>query len=87
MTHINGDNDSLLSLLVESPTAEEDLFDLTKVFELGKDVKNYSEEFLDSGIRLFNDVANKVKNTVELENQRNFEEEDIDGNEWMHNYL
>lgn len=97
MTHISGDDtsfSSVLSVLAESPPAVEeegDLFDFTKVIEIGKNIKNLSEEAVGSGIRMFSDVANKVKTTVDLqEDERdlsNEEDEDDHENDWMHTYL
>jgi hypothetical protein len=96
-THISGDDtpfSSALSLLAESPPAveeEEDLFDFTKVIKIGKNIKNFSEEAVGSGIRMFSDIASKVKTTVELQEDEkdlsNEEEEDDHENDWMHTYL
>ncbi|KAG1159794.1 hypothetical protein G6F37_004568 [Rhizopus arrhizus] len=96
-THISGDDapfSSALSLLAESPPAVEeegDLFDFTKVIKIGKNIKDFSEEAVGSGIRMFSDIASKVKTTVELqEDERdlsNEEEEDDHENDWMHAYL
>ncbi|KAI9254030.1 hypothetical protein BY458DRAFT_558943 [Sporodiniella umbellata] len=88
MNHIQVE-DSELSEVTELTTDEEDdLFDLTKIVKLGKNVRNFSEEFVGSSVRMLSDVANKVKTTVEQENQRGVhEEEESNENDWIHNYL
>jgi hypothetical protein len=106
MTHVTGDEQSfapmsLLSVLAESPPSaedateeeeEEELFDFSKVVEIGKNMKGFSEELVESSIRMLNDVATRVKTTVEQQqdddvvSQEEEEEEDHD-NDWMHTYL
>lgn len=79
---------------------EEELFDFTKVLEIGKNVKTFGEGFVGNGIRMFNDVATRVKTTVEEEQKRaaaqisaqrnestSTASSSNNENEWMHNYL
>lgn len=48
---------------------EEELFDFTKVIEIGKNMKTFSEGFVGNGIRMFNDVATRMKTSVELQQE------------------
>ncbi|KAI8330454.1 hypothetical protein BC941DRAFT_518130 [Chlamydoabsidia padenii] len=41
---------------------EEDLFDFSKVIAMGKNVRNYSEDLMGNGLRLFNDFSTRMKN-------------------------
>ncbi|GAN04622.1 hypothetical protein MAM1_0069d04083 [Mucor ambiguus] len=78
---------------------EEELFDFTKVLEIGKNVKTFGEGFVGNGIRMFNDVATRMKTTVEEEQKRAAQispqrneststaSSSNNENEWMHNYL
>ncbi|KAI8644747.1 hypothetical protein BD408DRAFT_412831 [Parasitella parasitica] len=78
---------------------DEELFDFTKVLEIGKNVKNFGEGVVGNGIRMFNDVATRVKTTVQEEQkraaqiapQRTESSSTVSSinneNEWMHNYL
>lgn len=103
MTHVTGDEQSfapmsLLSVLAESPPSaedvieeEEELFDFSKVVEIGKNMKGFSEELVESSIRMLNDVATRVKTTVEQQQDDDVvnqeEEEEDHDNDWMHTYL
>lgn len=102
MTHVTGDEQSfapmsLLSILAESPpsaedvTEEEELFDFSKVVEIGKNMKGFSEELVENSIRMLNDVATRVKTTVEQQQYDDVvsqeEEEENHDNDWMHTYL
>ncbi|KAL9556563.1 hypothetical protein MBANPS3_001823 [Mucor bainieri] len=79
---------------------EEELFDFNKVLEIGKNVKTFGEGFVGNGIRMFNDVATRMKTTVEEEQKRAAQisaqkneststasSSSNNENEWMHNYL
>lgn len=78
---------------------DEELFDFTKVLEIGKNVKTFGEGFVGNGIRMFNDVATRMKTTVEEEQRRAAQisaqkneststaSSSNNENEWMHNYL
>lgn len=41
---------------------EEDLFDFSKVIAMGKNMRSLGEDVMGSGLRIFNDVANRVRN-------------------------
>jgi hypothetical protein len=56
----------------EEEEEEEELFDFTKVIEIGKNMKTFSEGFVGEGIRMFNDVATRMK--TELQQQEEEEE-------------
>ncbi|CEG80605.1 hypothetical protein RMATCC62417_14912 [Rhizopus microsporus] len=99
VTHVTGDEQSFapmsfLSALAESPssaedvTEEEELFDFSKVVEIGKNMKGFSEELVESSIRMLNDVATRVKTAVEQQQDDDVvsqeEEEDDHDNDWMH---
>lgn len=83
----------------EDEEEEEELFDFTKVLEIGKNVKTFGEGFVGNGIRMFNDVATRMKTTVEEEQKRaeqisaqrnestSTASSSNNENEWMHNYL
>jgi hypothetical protein len=49
---------------------EEELFDFTKVIEIGKNMKTFSEGFVGNGIRMFNDVATRVKTELQQEEEK-----------------
>jgi hypothetical protein len=75
-----------ITTLREVPNEEdEELFDFTKVIEIGKNVRTFSEDIVGNGFRMFNDVANRMKSSVEQQDKKseNISAED----EWMHNYL
>ena len=40
---------------------EEDLFDFTKMIAMGKNVRHMGEDMVGNGLRMFNDMANRVK--------------------------
>lgn len=79
----------------EDEEEEEELFDFTKVLEIGKNVKSFGEGV----VGMFNDVATRVKNSVEHEQQQQQQKPkrnesmsstsstNNNENEWMHNYL
>jgi hypothetical protein len=75
----------------DKSTSEEDeeLFDFTKVIEIGKNMKTFSEGVVGNGIRMFNDVATRIKTSAEEEERlRNEqaeeeEEEDNDHSNWL----
>ncbi|KAI8888749.1 hypothetical protein K501DRAFT_329628 [Backusella circina FSU 941] len=75
-----------ITTLKEVPNEEdEELFDFTKVIEIGKNVRSFSEDIVGNGFRMFNDVANRMKTSVEQQDKKN---ENISAeDEWMHNYL
>ncbi|ORE07980.1 hypothetical protein BCV72DRAFT_261739 [Rhizopus microsporus var. microsporus] len=99
MTHVTGDEQpfapmSFLSVLAESPPSaedvteeEEELFDFSKVVEIGKSMKSFSEELVESSIRMLNDVGTRVKTTVEQQQDDDVvsqeEEEDAHDNDWL----
>lgn len=75
---------------------DEELFDFTKVLEIGKNVKTFSEGVVGNGLRMFNDVATRVKNSVEDQQTSSYKQKSAstsstgssnNENEWMHNYL
>ncbi|CAO0791451.1 unnamed protein product [Mucor circinelloides] len=84
---------------IQEDEEEEELFDFTKVLEIGKNVKTFGEGFVGNGIRMFNDVATRMKTTVEEEQKRaeqisaqrnestSTASSSNNENEWMHNYL
>ncbi|ORY99126.1 hypothetical protein BCR43DRAFT_488775 [Syncephalastrum racemosum] len=41
---------------------EEDLFDFTKVIAMGRNMRNFSEGVMGNGLRMFNDMAERVRN-------------------------
>ncbi|KAI9244637.1 hypothetical protein EDC94DRAFT_653863 [Helicostylum pulchrum] len=51
----------------EEDQDEEELFDFTKVIEIGKNVRSFSEGFVGNGIRMLNDVATRIKTSSEEE--------------------
>lgn len=57
---------------LEEDGEDEELFDFTKVIEIGKNMKTFSEGFVGEGIRMFNDVATRMK--TELQQQEEEEE-------------
>ncbi|CEP17462.1 hypothetical protein [Parasitella parasitica] len=79
----------------EADQEDEELFDFAKVLEIGKNVKTFGEGVVGNGIRMFNDVATRVKTTVEEEQKRAVRRTESSStsssanneNEWMHNYL
>ncbi|KAL7334226.1 hypothetical protein PS15p_203023 [Mucor circinelloides] len=87
------------SIQEDEEEEEEELFDFTKVLEIGKNVKTFGEGFVGNGIRMFNDVATRMKTTVEEEQKRaeqisaqrnestSTASSSNNENEWMHNYL
>lgn len=54
----------------EEEEDEEDLFDFTKVIEIGKNVKSFSEGVVGNGIRMFNDVATRMKHSTDEDDSR-----------------
>lgn len=44
---------------------DEELFDFTKVIEIGKNVRTFGEGFVGNGIRMLNDVATRIKTSAE----------------------
>lgn len=81
MVNINGDyflfcfSHAFLFLASHEPSSssqeedqdEEELFDFTKVIEIGKNVRSFSEGFVGNGIRMLNDVATRIKTSSEEE--------------------
>ncbi|KAI9360523.1 hypothetical protein BD770DRAFT_441849 [Pilaira anomala] len=51
----------------EEEDEDEELFDFTKVIEIGKNVRTFGEGFVGNGIRMFNDVATRIKTSAEEE--------------------
>ncbi|KAI7890882.1 uncharacterized protein EV154DRAFT_234592 [Mucor mucedo] len=61
----------------------EELFDFTKVIEIGKNMRSFSEGFVGNGIRILNDVATRIKtNTDEDDQEEDVKEENEEGN-WI----
>lgn len=54
----------------EEEDDNEDLFDFTKVIEIGKNVKSFSEGVVGNGIRMFNDVATRMKHSADEDDSR-----------------
>jgi hypothetical protein len=52
---------------VEEEEDDEELFDFTKVIKIGQNVKTFSEGVVGEGLRMFNDVATRMK--TELQQQ------------------
>lgn len=61
---------------------EEELFDFTKVIELGKNMRSFSEGFVGNGIRILNDVATRIQTTAEEE-----KEETNNNENWIDGYI
>ncbi|KAI9307006.1 hypothetical protein BJ944DRAFT_286545 [Cunninghamella echinulata] len=49
---------------------DEDLFDFSKMIALSKNAKNFSEDVIGNGIRLFNDFSTRMKNANKLHQQQ-----------------
>lgn len=63
----------------EEQQEEEELFDFTKVIEIGKNMRSFSEGFVGNGMRILNDVATRIKTTADEEKEL---KEDDEGN-WI----
>lgn len=59
--------------------ADEELFDFTKVIEIGKNMRSFSEGFVGNGIRMLNDVATRIKTSSEEEE----EEKETQDENWI----
>jgi hypothetical protein len=69
---------------------DEELFDFTKVIEIGKNMKSFSEGVVGNGLRIFNDVATRIKTQAEEEERLRQsqhideeEEEENDHSNWL----
>ena len=92
-THTTALASSRSTQSLKEADTEEELFDFTKVIEIGKNMKTFSEGFVGNGIRMFNDVATRMKSSAEEEeNQRKLavnaprkvvEEEEEDHANWL----
>ncbi|KAI7902745.1 uncharacterized protein BX663DRAFT_510359 [Cokeromyces recurvatus] len=81
----------------EEEEEDKELFDFTKVIEIGKNVRHFSEGFVENGFRIFSDVATRVKTSVDIkepdyilkqENSSTSTISSMNNDEaWMHNYL
>ncbi|KAI8082517.1 uncharacterized protein B0P05DRAFT_537368 [Gilbertella persicaria] len=84
------------NIIQEEDEEDEELFDFTKVIEIGKNVKTFSKGVVGNSIRMFSDVATQIKTSIEEEEIKRRQEalatmkqddHSADENEWMHNYL
>lgn len=54
----------------EDDDDEEDLFDFSKMIAVGKNVRTFGEDVMGSGLRMFNDMANRVRNASRQQQQQ-----------------